>query len=90
MINKYFDIDVSAIFKKSEWKKKKEESKLDFSVPNKKDETVISDDDNISIRDVLVSTSGKKVDFMYSVIMNGYVEEMMPEYINGGLQWLME
>ncbi len=90
MINKYFDIDVSTIFKKSEWKKKKEESKLDFSIPNKKDETVISDDDNISIRDVLVSTSGKKVDFMYSVIMNGYVEEMMPEYINGGLQWLME
>ena len=26
---------------------------------------------------------------MYSVIMNGYVEKIMPEYIDGGLTWLM-
>ena len=25
-----------------------------------------------------------------SVIMNGYVENIMPEYIDGGLLWLMQ
>ena len=90
MLNKYFDMDVSTIIKKSEWKQKRDESKLNYSIPNKKDGELISDDDKISVRDIITATSGKKADFMYSVIMNGYVEEMMPEYINGGLQWLME
>ena len=50
----------------------------------------ISDEDMVSIRDILASTSGNKTDFMYSVIMNGYVENIMPEYIDGGLLWLMQ
>ena len=44
----------------------------------------------VSIRDILSSSSNNKTDFMYSVIMNGYVEAMMPEYIERGLTWLME
>lgn len=90
MLNKYFDMDVSTIIKKSEWKQKREESKLNYSIPNTKDGKLVSDDDKISVRDIITATSGRKADFMYSVIMNGYVEQMMPEYINGGLQWLME
>lgn len=39
----------------------------------------------VSIRNILASTSGNKMDFMYSVIMNGYVENIMPEYIDGGV-----
>ena len=47
-------------------------------------------DEEISVRDIVASTSENKTDFMYSVIMNQYVEKMMPNYIDGGLKWLME
>lgn len=89
MINKYFSTDVTTKYKKREWVQKKKDSKLKFSIPNKKNDKKISDDDEVSIRDILASTSGHKTDFMYSVIMNGYVEKIMPEYIDGGLTWLM-
>ena len=41
-------------------------------------------------RIILTKTVKNKTDFMYSVIMNGYVENIMPEYIDGGLLWLMQ
>ena len=90
MLNKYFSMSVTDLYKKSEWVQKRKDSKLDFSIPNKKNDKKISDEDMVSIRDILVSTSGNKTDFMYSVIMNGYVENIMPEYIDGGLLWLMQ
>ena len=90
MLNKYFSMSVTDLYKKSEWVQKRKDSKLDFSIPNKKNDKKISDEDMVSIRDILASTSGNKTDFMYSVIMNGYVENIMPEYIDGGLLWLMQ
>ena len=90
MLNKYFSIDVTETYKKSEWVQKRSDSKLDFSIPSKKNGKKISDEDIVSIRDILASTSGNKTDFMYSVIMNGYAENIMPEYIDGGLLWLMQ
>lgn len=89
MLNKFFSMDVSITYKKSEWQKKKDDSKLNFSIPNQKEKKKLSDNDIISVRDILKSTSGNKTDFMYSVIMNGYEEKMMPKYIEGGLTWLM-
>ena len=90
MLNKFFNQDVSQTYKKSEWITKREASKLLFSIPKKINDRKITDNDIISIRDIVLSTSGKKTDFMYSVIINGYVEIMMPDYIDGGLKWLME
>lgn len=90
MLNKYFFMNVCDNYKKNEWKQKKKDSKLLFSIPNKKDGNNLSGDDMVSIRDILSSSSKNKTDFMYSVIMNGYVEAMMPEYIERGLTWLME
>ena len=90
MINRYFSIDVTKSYKKCEWIRMRTESKLNFSIPYKKDGKKISDDEEIFVRDILKSTSGGKTDFMYSVIMNGYVEKMMPEYIDRGLTWLMQ
>jgi len=90
MLNKKFSMNVSMTFTKKEWKEKQKDSKLKFSIPRKINKQNISDEDVVSIRDILESTSGNKTDFMYSVIMNNYVEEMMPEYIDGGLKWLME
>lgn len=90
MLNKYFSMNVTDTYKKSEWIQKRTDSKLNFSIPNKKNDKKISEDDIVSIRDILASTSGNKTDFMYSVIMNGYVENIMPKYIDGGLTWLMK
>jgi len=89
MLNKYFSMDVSKTYKKKEWIEKREDSKLDFSIPIKKGKTKLNDNSIISIRDILSSSSGNKTDFMYSVIMNDHVEKMMPDYIDGGLKWLM-
>lgn len=90
MLNKFFSMNVSETFKKKDWKKRHDDSKIKFSIPRKKGNRNVSDDDTVSVRDILESTSGNKTDFMYSVIMNGYVEKMMPDYIDGGLKWLME
>lgn len=68
---------------------KRKESKLDYSIPVKINGKKISDDDKITLRDILKASSGNKTDFMYSVIMNEYVEIMEPDYIRGGLEWLM-
>ena len=85
MLAKYFDIDVTNSFSLKEWKEKRKDSKLDFSLPRKKDAT-----DSVFLRDILESTSGNKTNFMYSVVLNGYVEKTEPNYIRGGLDWLMK
>lgn len=87
MLGKLFGFNTSMKLKRSEWKKKKRESKLKYSIPNNlKGEK----DSEISLRNILNSTSGNKTDFMYSVILNGFVEKMEPNYISEGLKWLME
>lgn len=90
MLNKYFLMNVCSTYKKKEWCQKRESSRLFFSIPYKKGDNKLSSEDEISIRDILSSSSKNKTDFMYSVIINGYVETMIPEYIEEGLTWLME
>lgn len=89
MLNQYFSMDVSKEYKKIEWIQKRKDAKLLFSIPSKKNGALLSHNDIVTVRDILSSTSGSKTDFMYSVILNGYVEKMMPKYIDGGLKWLM-
>ncbi len=87
MLGKYFGISVGVKLKRSEWIKKRADSKLKYSIPNnKKDEH----DSEFSLRDILKSTSGEKTDFMYSVILNQLVNDMEPNYISEGLAWLMK
>lgn len=66
---------------KDEWKKLRDDYKLKYSIPNK---------DKLSLRDIVISTSGRKTDFMYSVIMNGLELSMLPDYIKEALLWLMQ
>ena len=75
MINKYFDMDVSKCYKKSDWKEKRKDSELKFSIPRMKNKKEIADDDMVSVRDILAATSGNKTDFMCSVIMKDYVKK---------------
>ena len=90
MLNKYSSIDVSNRLKKCEWLAKRSNSKLSFSIPKKKDNASVTLETSLTVRDILLSTSGNKVDFMYSVILNNYVECMIPDYIARGLKWLMK
>ena len=66
-------------YSKEFWKNLKSESKLVFSIPNKKGLS-------ITIRDVVNSLG--KTNFMYSIIMNGKEVELQPNYIEEGLSWL--
>lgn len=86
MLSKYFSIDVTMSFTKKEWARKRDKSMLDFVIPTKG----IKEDDPIYLRNILKSTSGAKTNFMYSVVLNKKAEETEPNYIQGGLKWLME
>lgn len=86
MLSKYFSTDVTKSFTKKEWTEKRELSKLDFVIPTKG----IKEDDPIKLRGILKSTSSSKTKFMYSVVFNKKTEETEPNYIQGGLTWLME
>ncbi|WP_270337677.1 AAA family ATPase [Streptococcus infantarius] len=86
MLAKYFSIDVTMSFTKNEWSDKRKESRLKFVIPTKG----IKEDDLIKLRGILESTSNSKTDFMYSVVLNKKVEDTEPNYIQGGLEWLMK
>lgn len=87
MLSKYFRINATKCLKRSEWCDRRKTSKLKYSIPrNKKNE----EDSEFGLRDILDSSSGNKIDFMYSVILNNYVSVMQPKYISEGLKWLME
>lgn len=85
MLAKLLNHDVFKLIKRSKWKKIKKESKLIFSIPNNRNG---EKDSEFSIRSIVHSTKGNKTDFMYSVILSGNAEKMLPEYIKEGLLWL--
>lgn len=86
MLSRFYNIDVTKSFTKKEWMEKRSEAQLDFVIPTKN----VKDGDPIRLRDILKSTAGSKTSFMYSVIMQNCTEQTEPDYIQGGLKWLME
>lgn len=81
MLGEYFEITAIEEKSRKEWIQKKQFHKLKYSIPNK---------DSSAIRDIVHSTSNGKTDFMYSVIMNNLVNDMLPNYIKEALSWLMK
>lgn len=56
-----------------------------ITIPNNRnDET----DSEFSIRQIVAASSNNKTDFMYSVVLSGNEEKMLPDYIRKGLLWL--
>lgn len=86
MLSQFYKIDVTKSFTKKEWMGKRSEAQLNYVIPAKN----VKDDDPIRLRDILKSTAGSKTSFMYSVIMQNHTEKTEPDYIQGGLKWLME
>ena len=85
MLNKLLGFDVLKKIKRSEWTKIRRNNKLTFTIPNnKKGET----DSKYSIHQIVEATCGNKTDFMYSVILSGNEEKMLPDYMKKGLLWL--
>ena len=80
MLAKKYGVNVSATMTEQEWKKLRKDDELNFSIPKK---------ENLSIRDIVTSTSSGKTDFMYSVILGKKIEEMFPDYIKEALLWLI-
>lgn len=85
MLNKLLETNVFEKLKRSEWQSIRKENKLTFTIPNnQKGEK----DSEYSIRKIVEATSDNKTDFMYSVILSGNEEKMLPDYIKEGLLWL--
>ena len=85
MLNKFLSKNVFDKTKRSEWKLIRKNNNLTFTIPNNgKDET----DSEFSIRQIVAASSNNKTDFMYSVVLSGNEEKMLPDYIKKGLLWL--
>lgn len=85
MLNKLLRFSVFEKLKRSQWKKIRKDNKLTFTIPNnQKGES----DSEYSIQKIVEATSKNKTDFMYSVILSGNEEKMLPDYIKKGLLWL--
>lgn len=80
MLTKYLNMMIWDTKAKEEWLEFRKNSNLKFSIPRK--------EGNISIRDIIISSSNNKVDFMYSVILTSKQSDMLPNYIKKGLVWL--
>lgn len=93
MLSKIFGMSGYKLVKRSEWANRKKTSGLKYSIPTNKikDGTKEKEEESeFSLVDILNSTANSKTDFMYSVILNGYAEKMLPDYIKEGLEWLMK
>lgn len=64
------------------WKTFRTDSNLSFSIPNSEQE--------MTIRQIVASTSGKKTDFMYSLIIKKDFQDQTPDYIFSALKWLSD
>src|SRR5690625_2062649 len=73
-----------------DWATKFKELSLSVSLPAKSGEIKINDDNKLNLRDIIDRTGFKKTNFMYSVIENNHQLKMLPNYIEEGLEWLME
>lgn len=85
MFNKLLGYNAFKKIKRSKWKAIRKDNKLTFTIPNNKEG---ERDSEYSVREVVEATSNNKTDFMYSVILGGNEEKMLPDYIKKGLLWL--
>src|SRR5699024_3729535 len=69
-----------------EWKNKRKNSRLKFSIPR-------NGESRLSVRDIVESSRNNKADFMHSLILTSNDSEdyikSLPNYIERGLEWLI-
>ncbi len=79
MLSKFYAVSSIEEISREEWKEKRNNDKLKYSIPN---------EEKSALRNIVLSTSNGKTDFMYSVIMEKLHMEMLPDYIREALEWL--
>ena len=72
--------DVWSSRTQSDWRQYRKGSGLKFSVPR--------EPECPTIRDIVLSTSNQKTDFMYSLLLNPELMKTIPPYISSALRWL--
>ena len=80
MLGKHYSINAFDKKDKKDWKQLRKNDKLKYTIPR--------NGEDFCLRDIVLHSSNKKTDFMYSVILNSLVMEMTPEYIEEALIWL--
>ncbi|MBV6680884.1 AAA family ATPase [Bacillus thuringiensis] len=92
MLSKFYNFNVLEKKDRTFWIQRRNIDKLKYVVPNpvKPNEDNQNPDNKYSIRDIVKHTENRKTDFMYSVILNGLIEKMLPSYIEEGLDWLQK
>lgn len=91
ILNKIFSINIEDEKCERFWNVMKKRKKIKYSIP-KKDTNGNEGSDNFSVRKIVKATSDNKTDFMYSIILqdDDKVVKFIPNYIEEGLNWLMQ
>ncbi|CVN70382.1 putative ATP-dependent endonuclease of the OLDfamily [Streptococcus pneumoniae] len=74
------DTDVWSPRTQDDWKHYRKDSGLRFSIPR--------EPESPTIREIVLSTSNQKTDFMYSLLLNPELMKKVPPYISSALRWL--
>ncbi|QRN85612.1 AAA family ATPase [Clostridia bacterium] len=82
MLAKHYNVNAFTSKNRSSWVKLRSNDNLKYTIPQK--------NARYCIRDIVAHTSNGKTDFMYSVILNNYTEQLLPKYIEEGLLWLIQ
>lgn len=82
MLAKRYNISTFVEKEREAWLQLRGQDNLKFTVPQKAG--------NYTLRDIVDHSSNGKTDFMYSVILNNLIKDMLPYYIEEGLTWLMK
>ena len=101
MLAKLYEISSIDIKSRDEWKNLRKyghpntdgKSKAELNELQRKHElkfTIPRNKDDFDINTIVLHTSNGKTDFMYSVILKGLVELMLPNYIREALIWLQK
>ena len=80
MLAKHYKTTALDEKQKKEWRILRETDKLKYTIPQ--------GEGSCSLRTIVLSTSKGKADFMYSVILSGLADSMLPTYIKEALLWL--
>ena len=74
------DTDVWSPRTQDDWKRYRKDSGLRFSIPR--------EPESPTIREIVLSTSNQKTDFMYSLLLKPELMKKVPPYISSALRWL--
>ena len=80
MLSKFYGLSALEKRPREEWKELRKVKELKYTIPRS--------GESCCIHDIIEHTANGKTDFMYSVILKGLANAMLPDYIRRALLWL--